>query len=114
MKDIIEVIAFKCPYCGCVNKTKSNIYNHMKRCRENPDYTQKCISCQYLEHDYLLRSIDGKPLCIFEGNCPYKHHDKTEVMDDISKSKFDYMEYLSNCGLTKDNIDEVMQNEWKG
>ena len=114
MKEILEVTAFKCPYCGCVDKTKSTIFNHMQHCRKNPEYTQKCICCSYLEHDYLLRSIDGKPLCIYEGECPYQHHDRTEVMAEITNSKSDYMEYLRSCGVEETEMDGIMKEEWKG
>lgn len=115
MQEPIAITAFKCPYCNfVVDRNKAAVYEHAKRCSKNPEYTQKCIDCSYLEKDYLLRSIDGKPLCIYSGECPYQHHDNTEVMQNITQSKSEYKDYLAVTGCSEDEIDKIMKEEWKG
>lgn len=87
MKEIIEIQGFKCPYCGFKNTNKSNMLKHMNRCRKNDEYTQHCINCPNLEQDWLIRKFyNGKSICCYsEAECPYMHHDVSEINKKIEE-----------------------------
>lgn len=97
--NIQTVQAYKCRYCSKISLNQSEIENHEKTCRNNPDYIQKCIQCSCLNEDFILTNIRGKGICLHTGpygsQCPYLNHDDTDVQQKIQESRDSYIKFSS-------------------
>ena len=98
MADIIKIQGYKCPFCGYENTNEQEMIKHIKHCRMNKNYVQKCITCSCLENDWLIRKVyDSKSICCYdESLCPYFSHDNKEIEEHIKEHNEEMKNYGYN------------------
>ncbi len=107
---IIEIKAYKCPFCGYYSTDKKEVIRHSNKCQSNPNYTQECLHCHNLESDFKQRIMFPDPerpycCCFYDnGKCPYKNHTNRELMEFIEKEK----ERLSKYGIVENEQGEFI------
>lgn len=110
--NIVEIKAYKCPFCGYYSTNKKEVLDHANKCQSNPTYTQECLYCHNLEKDFKQRIMfpqSNQPYCCYfynGGACPYKNHTDTELMKYIEKEEAKLTKY----GIIKNKQGELV---WK-
>ena len=97
--NVIEIKAYKCPFCNHYSTDIDEVTKHASKCRNNPNYTQECLYCHNLERDFkqkILFPNANNPYCCClhnNGSCPYKNHTDKELMQYIEETKAKLFEY---------------------